>query len=451
MPRSNSHSLAVRLKRELPPTAPVPALLQTLACRRIPLGYFESCRARYGERFTVYPVDMPPVVFLSNPQDVHAVLTAPPTVLHPGAGVTVLTPLIGDSSFMLAEEDEHLSARRTIMPAFHRTAVQEHADLVFEIVQREVDSWPLDTAFPIHPRLRSLSLSVIIRTVFGEETPELQTLHGRLLDMLSVTTSFVLQEPRLRHLPGWRTTWKQFVQRRREVDESLFALIGRRRRGDARRGALLDMLLEAHNPDGSPMSDRQVRDQLISVILAGHETTASELAWAFQLLAHNPTMQDRLIENLDSDSDEEYLTATIQEVLRHRPVFLFAIPRVVVKPIEIGGWTYRPPAQLLGCIYLMHHDPAIYRNPDEFRPERFLGAPPQTRTWLPWGGGRKRCPGHHLAILEMRTVLRATLATRAIMPAGTHVEHAGWRSVIVTPHAGSQIILRKRRPGARLF
>jgi cytochrome P450 len=192
------------------------------------------------------------------------------------------------------------------------------------------------------------------------------------------------------------------------------------------------------------MSDQQVRDHIVSVILAGHETTASELAWAFQLLAHNPAVQGELIAEVTSEAGDEYLTATVQEVLRHRPVFLFAIPRVVVEPIEIGGWTYRPPARLLGCIYLMHHDPALYSDPHRFRPERFLQTPPEPLTWLPWGGGRKRCPGQQLATLEMQTVLRATLAKHTIEPAGAHIERARWRSVIVTPHAGSRIILRRR-------
>jgi cytochrome P450 len=205
------------------------------------------------------------------------------------------------------------------------------------------------------------------------------------------------------------------------------------------------MLLAAHNSDGSAMSPRQVRDNLMSIVLAGHETTASELAWAFQLLAHNPRVLDRLIDEIDRDAGEEYLTATIQEVLRHRPVFLFAIPRAVKQPIEIGGWTYRPPTQLLGCIYLVHHDPELYPNPHEFRPERFLGTSPSTYTWLPWGGGRKRCPGLHLATLEMKTVLRTVLETMTVRPAAKKMEHPRWRSVIVTPHAGSRVVLQRRR------
>ena len=450
---TNSGSLTARLKDDLPPSLPLPRLAQTLACQRWPLAYFERCRARYGDSFTAYPVKMPPLVFLSNPKDIRTVITAPPTVLHPGAGAAVISPLVGASSFMLQEEARHMCGRSAVMPAFQRKRLEEHSDRIHEIVSREVSSWPQDTVFATHPRLRALTLRIILASVFDREDTVIEELHRRLLTVLSATASLVLRESWLRHLPGWHATWSEFLEQRHSSDELIFSLIARRRDEGSDRGDLLDMLLESENPDGSLVTDQQVRDQLMSVILAGHETTASELAWAFQLLAHNPTVQDRLIDELDGDTGEEsegrYLAATIQEVLRHRPVFLFAIPRVVVAPIQIGGWTYRPPAQLLGCIYLLHHDPDLYPDPHEFRPERFLETPPQPQTWLPWGGGRKRCPGHHLATLEMQTVLRATLATRTIKPASADIEHARWRSVIVTPHAGSRIILRNRQSRVR--
>ena len=182
----------------------------------------------------------------------------------------------------------------------------------------------------------------------------------------------------------------------------------------------------------------------MSIILAGHETTASQLAWAFQLLAHNPRVQQRLIEELDAGQDGGYLNATVKEVLRHRPVFLFAIPRAVKQPIEIAGQIYEPPAHLLACIYLLHHDPASYPQPEEFRPERFLGPAPAPAPWMPWGGGRKRCPGLHLATFEIETVLRVVLESMTIEPAADRIERPRWRSVIVTPHAGSRVILRPR-------
>jgi cytochrome P450 len=433
-----------RIDGELPPTGPLLNTLQTLACRLWPLGYLEQCQARYGDLFTVHPLDMPPLVFLSDPQEIRAVLTAPPNVLSPGAGGAVATPLFGEESFTLREGDEHMCVRKTILPVFHRKAVRGHAGVVTDVIEREIASWPLDEAFPLHPRLRALTLRALMSSVFGGEDAVFAELHERLLSMLSVMASFLLQEPRLRHLPGWRATWRRFVRRRQEVDKLIFALIAKRGRAHRPDGDLLDMLLAAHNPDGSPMSDRQVRDNLVSVLIAGHETTASELAWAFQLLAHNPRVQDRLVEEIDGGKDDAYLTATLQEVLRHRPVFLFATPRAVAQPIEIGGWTYRPPTRLLACIYLLHHDPTLYANPHEFRPERFLDSPPQPQTWLPWGGGRKRCLGQHLALLEMRTVLRGTLATRTVLPASGSTERASWRTVMVTPHAGSRVILQER-------
>jgi len=155
-------------------------------------------------------------------------------------------------------------------------------------------------------------------------------------------------------------------------------------------------------------------------------------------------VRERLHAEIDAGVSEEYLTATIQEVLRHRCVFVFAIPRAVVEPIEIDGHLYRSPAQLLPCIYLLHHDPTIYPDPHVFRPDRFIGTSPDPRTWIPWGGGRKRCPGLHLAMFEMKTVLRTVLATRTVHPASQRMEHPRWRSVIVAPHAGSRVILRAR-------
>jgi cytochrome P450 len=346
---------------------------------------------------------------------------------------------------MLREEDEHLCGRIAITPTFHQGIVQEHTGMVVDTIKREIASWPLDTIFPTHPFIRSLTLRVLLNAILIGEDDVLQRLHTHLLGMLSFAGSFVMQEPRLRYLPGWCTTWRQFVKQRTETDKLIFGFIDRRRRETGDHGDLLDVLLAAHNPDDSPMSDRQVRDNLMSIILAGHETTAGELAWAFQLLAHNPTVQNRLIEEIDSGTGEEYLAATVQEIMRHKPVFLFTIPRAVVKPIEIGGFTYHPPAHLLGCTYLMHHDPKLYPEPHAFRPERFLGKTPQAGTWLPWGAGRKRCPGRHLALMEIQAVLREVLATRFVLPASPRIEHPRWRSAILVPHAGSRVILRRRR------
>jgi len=440
-------TLEIRLKGELPPTPPLPSTLQTLACRWAPLDLFEWARRSLGDRFTLYPLDIPPVVLLSHPADIRAVLDAPSDILHPGAGGNAISPIVGGDSFMLKEADEHVRGRRAIAPAFSAKAIARHADMVEEIVAAEVGSWPLDGAFPAHPRLRRMSLRIILSTIFAAEWAKLTRLHEHLLAMLDVTASFTLVEPRLRRLPGWRGIWRRFLEARARVDEDIRELIaGRERDTDA--DDVLARLLSASNADGSAMTATQARDNLVSVILAGHETTASAIAWALTLLAHTPHVQSRLAREIDAGQDDSYMLATVAEVLRHRPVFLFAIPRVVAKPMEIGGWSYRPPAQLLPCIYLLHHDARLYPDPHAFRPERFLADPPAPGAWLPWGGGAKRCPGHRLATLEMQTVLRATLATRTIAPGTRELERARWRSVIVTPARGAQVVLSARPTAA---
>ena len=286
----------------------------------------------------------------------------------------------------------------------------------------------------------------MLAIAIGRDEPIFDRLSQRLLAMLTVVATPLLQEPSLRRLPGWRDTWRRFVRRRDEADELIFALIEERRReGHGAGRDLLNMLLAAINPDGSPFSDRQVRDNLVSVIVAGHETTAATLAWSFQLLAHNPGVQERLIEEIDGEAGDEYMNATIQETLRHKPTFLFLPPRVVSEPIEIRGSLYGPPTHLCACTYLMHHDPDLYPDPHNFNPERFLGATPQAGALLPWGAGHKRCPGRHLALLEIETVLQQALSRLLVLPAGARIEHPRWHSALLTPHSGARVLLRRRR------
>lgn len=436
--------LRLRLKRELPPALPGPAVLQTALCRTSFIPYIERCRNRYGNRFTVYPIDMPPLVFLADPTDIHAVNTAPATTLHPGAGGSLLAPLIGESSFMLREGEQHKCGRTAVIPAFQRKAVQLDAEMVAETIRAEVACWPRDAPLALHPRLHTLMLKVILKTIFRDEEEYQEGLHRRLLGSLAVTQGALLQAPVLRHLPGGRASWRRFVGQHARTDELLLEII-RARRARLGHRDLLDMLIAARNHDGAPMSDGQVRDNLMSMILAGHETTTAELAWAFQLLAHNQGAQNRLRAEIDAGTDDRYLMATVNETLRHRPAFPFLIPRVVVAPVEIGGWTYRPPAHLLACTYLMHHDPSLYPQPQAFRPERFVEETPQSRVWLPWGAGAKSCVGRHFALLGMRAVLREVLSQRRVLPTGRQIERARWRSAVLVPHAGCTVVLRGRR------
>jgi cytochrome P450 len=428
----------------LPPSAPLPIAAQTLAVWRDPHRYLTWCRNRYGPRFTVRTIGLPPLVFMSDPSDIMAIVRAPADILHPGAGAAVIAPLVGEHSFMLSEEDNHLEGRRAILPAFQHRRVQAHSEMINGIVTQAVALWPRDRPVAIHPYLRALSLKIILRTIFGQENAHQVELHSRLLRMLTITASLTLQEGQLRPIPPWRRLWAGFLSERAAVHKLVDELISEEAHAPARESGLLTILLEGTaSSEDQDADQRQIRDDLMSVILAGHETTAAQLAWAFQLLAHHPATSARLVASLENGEDS-YLTATVQEVLRHRPVFLFTIPRVVNAPFEMAGRTFNPPVHLMGCIYLMQHDPAVYEHPHRFTPERFLGTEPPPELWMPWGGGRKRCPGHHLAVLEMQIVLRTVLSELDVLPVADQIETARWRSVIVTPGRGSRIVLRSR-------
>jgi cytochrome P450 len=441
------HPTQRRRVRRLPPGSRLPAPIQTWMLWKSPLAYLEHCRERYGSRFTIRPTSHPPLVFMSDVEDIKAILAAPSDVLHPGDGARLVEPAVGDQSFMLYDEEAHLNGRRVILLPMRSTAVARHVELIDELVQREVATWPLNAPIALHPRLRALTLQTALHTVLGVagrmSEARFKELHGRLLAMLSVTGTVVFPEPLVRHGPG-RRIWTRFLRERSEVDELLYEVISSRERSEAPADNVLNRLLNARGVDGTQMSAKEIRDNLMSITLAGHETTASQLAWAFQLLAHHPDIRDKLIDEIKAGSSEEYLQAVVHEVIRHRPVFLFAIPRTVRQPIDIRGRIYEPPAQLLGCTYLMHHDPVLYPEPAEFRPERFIENPPARGTWLPWGGGRKRCPGNHLATLEMKTVLRTVLSTMTITPVSNTIEPPLWRSVIVTPGHGCRAVLRRQ-------
>ena len=430
-------------RRRLPQSAPLPVTAQTFAFWYSPHAYLAWCRHRYGPTFTVRAVGMAPLVFLSKPDDIKAIVRAPPEALHPGAGASSIAPLVGEGSFMLAEEDTHLTGRRQMLPAFSHTMVQQHTEMITNTVQREIATWPRDRPVALHPYLRALSLRVILQTIFGSNE-KVSELHRLLLEMLSVTASLALQEQQLRALPPWRGIWRGFLRQRTLVNDLLDQLIRDEAHASARENGVLAMML---GPHPEPEDHVQLREDVMSVVLAGHETTASELAWSLQLLAHNPPVAARLADSIAA-GDHSYLRATVYEVLRHRPVFLFTIPRVCNRPHEISGRTYLPPEQLVGCIHLMHHDPDLYENPDRFQPERFLAAEPASAIWMPWGGGRKRCPGHHLATLEMQIVLRAVVCAAQILPVEAKIERARWRSVIVAPGRGCRVILHPRRTPA---
>jgi cytochrome P450 len=436
----------------LPPGPRYPSLIQGLALWHRPLASMERHRARYGRRFTVRFPAAPPFVILSDPDEIKEVFQAPPDVLHPGEGARVLEPLVGKNSVILLDEDPHMEQRKLVLPAFHGENMARLAGLMAEVAEREVTRWPRGPEIALQPRMQRLTLEIILRTVFGLDPGErLDTLRELLSAQLAFgdrPISLVPLDPDglASRLLGRTRHFTEFLRVREQTDELLFELIDERRAADADadRDDVLAMLLAATHEDGSPMSDQELRDELMTLLVAGHETTASSLAWAFERLCRSPRVLDRLVDELGSNGDA-YLLATIQETLRRRPVLPNAEPRLVKEPFEVRGWTYPAGVCLVPNAYLVHHDPAIYSDPYDFRPERFLADPPGTYTWIPFGGGRRRCVGASFAMLEMQIVIRAVLTARELVPAGDGPEVSRRRNITIRPARGGRALLPERR------
>jgi cytochrome P450 len=419
--------------------------VQTVNWQARPIAFFERCRARYGRRFTVKLLATPPFVFVSDPDEIKQVFTASPDVLHPGEGARILEPILGQNSVILLDGRPHLSQRKLMLPAFHGEKMQRLSGLMAEVSARDVDAWPKDEPITTHPRLQALTLEVILRAVFGlDPGPRLDALRSKLTTMATESTKPFSALPAFQKDVFAR--WRRFVALREETDRLIYELIDERRAEHADRDDILSMLLEARHEDGSPMSSQELRDELMTMLVAGHETTASSLAWAFERLVREPRVVAELQREIDSGDGDAYLTATIQETLRARPVLPNSAPRLVKQPVEVGGWHYdaTAPVCVVPNAYLVHHDPAIYPDPYSFRPERFLDEPPGTYTWIPFGGGRRRCLGASFAQLEMKIVLRAILERSSIAPADGGVERSRRRSITIAPRAGGRAVLRDR-------
>lgn len=432
-------------RASLPPGPSYPAAIQMVGFWSRPLAFLEGCRRRYGPRFTIQLPFSPPFVILTSPEEIKQVFTAPADVLHPGSGARVLEPVVGRNSVILLDEQPHMRQRRLMLPAFHGERIERLEALVQEVTDRTVASWPTDQPLKLHERLQSLTLEIILRAVFGlDPGPRMDALRERLGTMLRFGEKPISLLPpsadsTLARVAERVGPFAAFVRQQREADRLIFELVDERRRQSEARDDVLAMLLDARDEDDSPMSDQELRDELMTLLVAGHETTASTLAWCFERLARDPVVVHRLRE----DSDD-YVTATIQEALRCRPVLPNVAPRLVVKPIEVGGWRYPAGTCLVPNAYLVHHDPDIYPDPYAFRPERFLDTPPGTYSWIPFGGGRRRCLGASFAMLEMKIVLRSLVAERELEPVAGAFERPKRRNITIAPAEGCLVRLPAR-------
>jgi cytochrome P450 family 135 len=432
----------------LPPEPKGSSLSQTLRWAFRPLQFMDDSRRKLGDNFSLRFLGFErPMVLISDPSAIKALYMERSHGLPPGRNI-VLEPILGSKSLLIQEGAEHLSRRKLMLPPFHGERMRSYEAAVDEIVSAEIDSWPLDREFPIHSRMQAVTLEVILRVVFGvSEGPRLERLRGMLANVLQETASPRAQIVGLATRRfGGRGPWAKFEGALREVDELLYAEIAdhREKPGLEEREDVLSMLMVAEFEDGGRMSDTELRDQLMTLLLAGHETTATALAWTFDLLLRHPRALERVREELATGEDE-YLRATISESLRLRPVIPLAGRRLSTELVA-DGLTLPAGTDVTPAIWLTHTRADIYPEPYAFKPERFLdGNGPDTYGWIPFGGGIRRCIGASFAEFEMRIVLREVLTRCDLHKASPAPEKTGRRNITLSPKDGTPVIVTARR------
>ena len=424
----------------LPPGPPLPRFVQTLAFVFAPVPFLDACRRRYGDVVTMGTLFDSKFVMVFDPDVVKQVFRGPPEQLRAGEANAPLGPVLGPRSVLLLDGEEHLRQRRLMLPAFHGERMREYEEVMRSATDRAIDSWPRDAVFRLLPSMQLLTLDVIMHAVFGvEEGPRQEELKRRVREMLDPVGNraaiLLMLVSGGRFGIGGRM--ERFERQRRAVDEVIYAEIARRRAEPdlEERTDVLSMLLLARDEDGAAMTDAELRDELVTLLVAGHETTATGLAWAFEELLRSPPVLERARAAV-AEGDTAYLDAVVKETLRRRTV-VPGVGRVVRgEPFRLNGWVIPPGIEINPSIAAIHRRADRYPAPAEFRPERFLGPDsPDTYTWIPFGGGTRRCLGASFATFEMRVVISRVLERTTLVPAG-QPEKGVRKGVTIVPRRG---------------
>ena len=425
----------------IPPGPRYPRALQTIGWVARTGPFLERCRQRYGDIFTLRIAHEGTWVMLSDPEDVRQVFTGDPRVFHAGEGNVVLRPVLGHHSVLLLDEAPHMAQRKLLLPPFHGERMQRYGEVMREIAEREIDRWPSRTPFQVWPHMQAVTLEVIMRAVFGmQEGARLD----RLREVLREALDWVTQGKQLLLMgflgPDRLERMPRFQRALAPVDEVLLDEI-RARRDDPlleERDDILSLLLQARHEDGSAMSDQELRDELVTLLVAGHETTATSLSWALERMVRTPGTLERLREEALAGGDE-YADAVAKETLRLRPVIPIVVRRTT-EPVQIGGYELPAGVTVAPCIYLVQRRADVYPDPYAFRPERFLEQPAGTYTWLPFGGGVRRCIGATFAMFEMKVVLAAIARRVSLSAADPAPERIVRRAITLTPSRGAELV-----------
>jgi cytochrome P450 len=426
-----------------PPGTSRPAWLQALSYARDPLGFLIGFNRRYGDVFTVRFPFFDQLVYVADPALVKRLFTASPQQLHAGeANATVLEPALGPDSVLTLDEDPHMRQRKLLLPPFHGARIERYGELIRTAADREMESWPVGEPFALRPHAQRIALAVIMRAVFGVDDEERLSRFERLIEAFGGRVSAVTAFPPLRRNLGPLSPWGKFLRARRALDAFLYEEIALRR-GDVAAGEehddVLSLLLESRHDDGSPMTDSELRDELVTVLAAGHETTATAIAWAMERLLRAPAALARLRDSLAA-GESDYLDATIKETLRARPVIV-DVARRLTEPLEIGGYRLEAGTYLMAAIAALHHREDLFPEPQAFRPERFLDGRTDTYAWIPFGGGVRRCIGAAFAEYEMRVVLRAFIERADLRAPDPEPEKVRVRNITLAPARGARVVL----------
>jgi cytochrome P450 len=431
-------------KGSMPPGPRSPALVQALVMSRDPIAFLRRCAERYGDMVTTMFPFFGRLVYVSDPVLIKQIFTGDARVLHAGeANALPLGPVMGRYSLLTLDEDEHMRQRKLLLPPFHGEAVRRYADVMADIAATEVDRWPVGRPFALRDRTTAITLEVILRTVFGVQDEGRLERFRAVLPRLGEASNIVAWLPPLRRNFGRWSPAARFERVKAAVDELIFGELAQRRADPevAERDDVLSLLLQATHEDGRSMSDEELRDELLTLLGAGHETTATALAWAFERVLREPRVLERLLASLDEG--DEYLEAVIKETLRVRPV-ITDVARKLTADYEIGGYTLPAGTLVLPSIAPVHYRTDVYPDPDAFRPERFLDDQPEPYTWLPFGGGVRRCIGAAFATMEMKVVMRTILERVRLRAVSQRPEAPRVRHVTIVPSRGCRVVVERR-------
>ena len=424
----------------------MPRAVQSVIWYRRAQWLMDQCQARFGEMFTLRIADEGEWVLTSDPETIKQVFTGDPRLLHAGEANRILLPVLGPDSVLLLDDAAHLRQRRLVLPAFHGERMQRYGALMADIATSEIERWPIGEPYPLRPRMQALTLEIILRAVFGVSTgPRMDELRAELRRLLDIVTNPLGGIALLTLGPERVARLGRFQREIDRVNRPIYEEIADRRTASdlAERDDIMSLLLQATHEDGSPMSDSELRDELVTLLVAGHETTANALAWAVERLCRHPERMRRLTEEVRAGQDI-YLQATIQETLRLRPVISIVLRRLQ-EPMELGGRLLPAGASIVPSIHLVHRRADIYPEPNAFRPERFIesegGRSPGTYTWIPFGGGIHRCLGAAFAQFEMEVVLRELVLRRTLAPSRPGSERVYRRAITETPRHDAEVLV----------